>query len=187
MTVSFIIATKGRDTLQRTLDSIELFSGDEILVVGEQGVQTAFAPAPQTRFLECPRGYDWGHSERNFAMPQARGNFLSFMDDDDVYIAGHREAMQRAMTSHPDLPTIFRMRLNHMAGTLLWSEPEIRGGNVGTPMFFVPNDLAKLGSWPPVYGGDCTFIQECKWTPDEYFWATDVVADVFGHHCGDNS
>lgn len=174
MNVSFIIASVGRPTLKRCLDSIESAPGDEIILVGEQEW------IPGYRYLYCPKGRDWGHSERNFAMAHARGHFLSFMDDDDLYVSGHRQAMADAMETHPCGPTIFRMRLNHMGGMVLWQTQNIVCGNVGTPMFFVPNDPSRLGFWPPYYGGDCTFIQSCKW--DNVKWSSVVISDVMGNN-----
>ena len=158
--VSFIVATIDRPSLARTLDSIEVLPGDEVLVVAER--PPACLRPDVHRFVECQRGNDWGHSERNYATPLARGAFLSFMDDDDYYAPGHRAAMAAAIEANPTGPTIFSMRLHHMAGTVLWRHQEIVCGNVGTPMFFAPNDLGKLGTWPPVYGGDCTFMQSCR-------------------------
>lgn len=174
MTVSFIIATVGRPTLQRCLSSIETRPGDEIILVGEREF------IPGYTYLYHPKGHDWGHSERNFAMSRARGSFLSFMDDDDLYTPGHRDAFESAMKNDPDRPTIFCMRLNHMGGLVLWQTQHIACGNVGTPMFFVPNDPTKLGFWPPYYGGDCTFMQSCKW--ESVAWSRTVIADVMGNN-----
>jgi hypothetical protein len=114
-------------------------------------------------------------------MPQAVGDFLSFMDDDDYYSPGHRDAMEEAMTVNPAGPTIFSMRLHHMGGLVLWQDQEIRCGNVGTPMFFVPRDVNKLGTWPPHYGGDCTFMQTCRWESSRIRWSRRVVAEVTGN------
>lgn len=174
MIVSYIVTTIGRPTLQATLDSIEQRPGDEVLIVGTDLRLERFRTRLHYTHLECPRGNDWGHSEKNFAMPRARGQFLTFMDDDDVYFRGARAAMERAAAEHPGIPTIFRMR--HSSGIILWRTKEIACGNVGTPMFFVPNMPSKLGTWAPYYGGDCAFMQSCKW--DEIAWELDVIADV---------
>lgn len=183
MTVSFIIATVGRPSLARTLRSIETRQGDEVIIVADafDTVSAVFDELKTHRFLQCPRGGDWGHSERNFAMTQARCDFLSFMDDDDYYSAGHRDSMEEAMLAEPDSPTIFSMCLHHMGNLVLWQDREVRCGNVGTPMFFVPNDRSKLGAWPPYYGGDCSFMQSCRWGPDSLAWSRKVVAEVTGN------
>lgn len=186
MNVSFIIATVCRPSLERTLRSIETRPGDEILIVSDMALNLhlqAFAqgPSPQTRFIHCPPGKDWGHSERNLAMPLATGDFLSFMDDDDYYSPGHRDAMEEAMIARPNAPTIFSMCLHHMGNVVLWQDQEVRCGNVGTPMFFVPRDLTKLGTWPPYYGGDCTFMQQCGWKPEELGWSRRVIAEITGN------
>lgn len=184
MNVSFIIATIGRPSLVRTLQSIETKPGDEILVVADEALNLEslfLAKNQQIRFIHCPPGHDWGHAERTFAMPLAKGDFLSFMDDDDYYSPGHRDAMEQAMRDHPNAPTIFSMRLHHMGGLVLWQDKEIRCGQVGTPMYFLPNDQSKLGTWPPHYGGDCTFMQSCKWEPETINWSKVVIAEVTGN------
>lgn len=185
-TVSFIIATIGRPSLQRTLESIETRAGDEILVVADAALvnlrsQPFIVNNPQVRVIDCPAGNDFGHAERNFSMPLAKGDFLSFMDDDDYYSTGHRTAMEEAMLAHPNSPTIFSMRLHHMGGLVLWQDQEVRCGQVGTPMFFLPNDPSKLGFWPPHYGGDCTFMQSCKWPVESINWSKVVIAEVTGN------
>ena len=67
-------------------------------------------------------------------------------------------AMRAFAASHPGRVGIFQMELWN--GTVLWSEPVLRYGNVGSPMFVVPNIPDKLGEWPNEYCGDYFFIQK---------------------------
>jgi hypothetical protein len=185
--VSFIIATVGRASLERTIESIEPRPGDEILIVADESLNLHLRPLVHRnylRFLHCPPGHDWGHHERTFATPLAKGDFLSFMDDDDYYASGHRSAMDEAIAANPDGPTIFCMRLHHMGGYVLWRDKELRCGNVGTPMLLIPRDLDKIAPWPPHYGGDSTFIQSCKWKPEQFRWSRQVIAEVTGNSIG---
>jgi hypothetical protein len=72
-------------------------------------------------------------------------------------------------------PTIFRMR--YPSGFTLWYRSHhLASGNIGTPMYFLPNDLAKLGRWGSFHGGDFAFIQSCQWAPEEYVWRGEVIA-----------
>jgi len=173
--ISFIVATIGRPSLLKTLASIECRPGDEILMVSN-GFRVADS---RVRFVDCPPGGDWGHTERNYAMPFARGQYMAHIDDDDVYAPGHRALMQSAINQSPGKPTVFRMRFPN--GITIWDTPEIRCGNLGTPCFLIPNMPTKLGTWGSFVGGDCAFLESSKWKPEEYAWRKEVIA-LLGHN-----
>lgn len=179
--ISFIVPTIGRESLAKTLASIELRRGDEVLVVGNVKELTNYNSADDTtyRFIPCPPGGDWGHSERNFATPLCRGKYIAHIDDDDVYAPGARAVMAEAIATAFGRPIIFRMRFPN--GITLWQEPVIRCGNLGTPCFLIPNVPEKLGRWEPFVGGDCAFLESCKWKPEDYSWRPEVIA-LLGHN-----
>jgi len=87
--------------------------------------------------------------------------------------------MEDAMMKAGGNPILFRMRFPN--GITLWSEKEIRCGNVGTPMFLIPNKLEKLGVWKSFLGGDCAFLESSGWAPEEYVWRPEVIA-LLGHN-----
>lgn len=173
MSVSFVVPTLGRSTLFRTLASIETLPGDEILLVGNASLDLHLHAIgrPEIRIIYCPPGNDWGSTERNFVTPMARGDYLSFMDDDDMYAPGARASLESACDGRP---SIFRMK--YVNGQTLWVDPEIRCGNVGTPMVFVPNVLDRIGLWGPNVGGDTDFMFRMKWAPHEIAWRKEVIA-----------
>lgn len=176
--ISFLVPTIGRPTLIATLKSIETLPGDEIVVVGN----VKDAEVNNVRYIHRMPGGDWGHSERNFAMPLCKGRYIAHIDDDDVYAPGTREVMQYAIEHAPEgAPIIFRMRFPN--GITLWRDPQIRGGNVGTPMFLTPNKPEMFGTWGPFVGGDCHFLQTSKWKHEEYVWRPEVIA-LLGHDPG---
>ncbi len=171
VSISFIVPTIGRSSLRETIRSIETRPSDEILVVGNVAVakqQLDALSIARCTFLECKPGGDFGHSERNFVMPFAKGSYCAHIDDDDIYTTGHRLAQSMAMLLFPDRPVLFKMRYPN--GITLWQDKEIRCGNVGTPMMLIPNVPAKLGTWMPFVGGDCAFLESSKWLPSEYVW-----------------
>lgn len=174
-TVSFIVPTLGRPSLIATLKSIELWPGDEIIVVGN----VTECENGQTRYIHRMPGGDWGHSERNFAMPLARCPYMAHIDDDDTFVPGTRELMADAIKQAPERPSIFRMRFPN--GITLWSEPVIRCGNLGTPCFLIPNKPAMLGTWGSFVGGDCWFLETSKWRPEDYNWRPEIIA-LLGHN-----
>lgn len=179
--ISFIVPTLGRSSLRHTLKSIECWPGDEILVVGnvENPPRINTQSDVCTRFISCPPGSDWGHKERNFATPLAKGKYIAHIDDDDEYAPGTRDLMQDAIEKTPNRPVLFRMRYPN--GITLWQEPEIRCGNVGTPMMLIPNVPDRLGVWRSFVGGDCAFLEECKWARTDFVWRPEVIA-LLGHN-----
>ncbi len=175
--ISFLVPTIGRPSLLQTLASIETWPGDEILIVGEQMP----TDDPRCRFVECARGNDWGHAERNYATPMANGRYLAHIDDDDVYVPGTRALMQNAIETTPDRPVLFRMKFP--CGITLWEEPALRCGNMGTPCILIPNVPEKLGTFGSFVGGDTNYLETMKWPQSEIVWRPEVIA-LLGHNVG---
>jgi hypothetical protein len=175
--ISFIIATLGRPSLADTLASIECWPGDEVIVIGNVPAHTEGA----IRYVPCPPGGDWGSTERNVATPLARGRYLAHIDDDDVYAPGARALMAAAIDADRDRLVIFRMQ--YPDGSVLWQDPIVRWGNVGTPMLLIPNQPAKLGTWGERRDcGDLHFLQTMQWAGSEIVWRSDVIAHVAQVH-----
>lgn len=168
--ISFIVPTVGRASLEATLASITCLPGDEVLVIGE----VASVSDPRARLLRCRRGDDWGAKERTLGIAAARGSYLAFMDDDDIYLPGARDAMERAIRAAHGRPTLFRMR--YPSGRMLWSEPALRCGNVSTQMMLIPNDPARLGRWSQRREGDFDFLASSGWSESEFVFDPEVVA-----------
>ena len=172
--ISFLVPTVGRPSLAATLASIECWPGDEILLISS----SPRGDDPRVRFIKCAPGGNWGHAERNHATPLATGKYLAHIDDDDVYVPGHRALMADAITQTPGRPVLFKMQ--YPKGSSLWTVPELKMGNVGTPMMLIPNVPEKLGTWGHKCGGDCRFLESMKWTRDEIVWRPEVIA-LLGH------
>lgn len=173
--ISFLVPTLGRPSLQATLDSIECWPGDEILVIGDH----LQVNDPRVRVIQCAPGGDWGHTERNVAMPVAKGRYLAHIDDDDVYAPGTRAVMADAIAQTPDRPVLFRMQYPN--GGTLWRWPTLAFGNVGTPMILIPNVLEKLGRFESFHGGDYAYLASMKWSADDIVWRPEVTA-LLGHN-----
>ncbi len=159
-TFSVIMPTTGRSTLAKALRSVatQVQPGDEIIVLcndkGDQG--------------------DWA---RNSGVARAIGTHLVFLDDDDEYLDGALAAMRGFARQNPDRIGIFRMQL--MDGSLLWSEPELRFGNVSSQMFVVPNIPEKLGRWDQSNrANDWAFISETATYQGEPVFCEHVVARI---------
>lgn len=175
MTVSVIIPTVGRASLGDALSSCA--GADEIVVVVDEAHGTPSLPElPANAVLCFATGGDHGYTARTKGMEAATGTHLAFLDDDDVYTPGAIDLMRAAAC---DRPVIFRM--DHPQHGILWREPVLEFGNVGTPMFLVPNDPGRLGVWAPYMpglpepGGDFTFISGCSGDP---IWREEVTCIV---------
>jgi hypothetical protein len=96
-----------------------------------------------------------------------------------MYAPGTRALMADAITKTPGRPVLFRMQFPN--GITLWQEPELRCGNVGTPMILIPNMPTRLGMFRPFVGGDCAYLEEMKWPREEIVWRPEVIA-LLGHN-----
>lgn len=161
--ISFILPTCGRDTLRRVVSQLrtEIGGEDEVIVVGD-GVQ------PVARGVMClqdwrfkyfeHQGGDHGDPQRDFAIARASGDFLMFIDDDDLYVPGAiRDVVHPALDLAPDRAHMFRC-CGGPDGRVL----EI-GGVMG-PQFVPPNNPEKLVKWcrdpRQHYWSDFLFIKD---------------------------
>jgi hypothetical protein len=158
--LSIILPTSGRETLGRTLASVtpQLAPGDELILLRDASG-------------------DWGHTPRQEAMGRAKGDYLLFMDDDDIYTEGALDAVRAALAENPGRPHVFRMRRVGPANDVLPAERVVRLGNVSTQMMVVPNDTARLGAWGRRYEGDFDFLAStlAKYPPDSLVWRDEVI------------
>lgn len=174
--VSVIVPTIGRDTLQRTLHSCA--AADEVIVVLDSKAQLGELNGLAASVTATVEGGDHGYTARTLGMSLATGTHLAFLDDDDVYTP---EAISLFRSAACERPVIFRM--DHPDNGLFWRSQELRFGNVGTPMFLVPNNAPRLGVWERHQsgrqpGGDFTFIKGCVDQMGAPLWREEVVARV---------
>lgn len=162
-TISFIIPSINRETLHRTINSIELLKGDEIIVE-----------------FDIPKSNMWGNPQRNKGMARATTDYLAFIDDDDYYVPGHRQIMENAINENPQKPNLFKMKYPN--GFTLWDNKEVVPGNIGSPMIFVPNIKKMLYHWKDWRNmADFLFVDNWKWPKKEIVWREEVIA-LLGHN-----
>jgi len=152
MTITVVIATSGRPTLPRAIDSVlpQLADGDEILCVFDGHVPADFpARDPRVRLVAdlTPLPSQYGNRQRNIALPLTRTDWYCFLDDDDTRPPNALVEIRAvaARQSRP-LPMLFRMRLAN--GRVVWKQPELRRCNVGTGSLVIPNIPAQIPAWP---------------------------------------
>lgn len=171
MTISFIVPTIGRPSLQATLDSIEQWDGDELLVIQHD-----------------PPSGNWGNAERQEGQDRATCDYLAFIDDDDRYVPGHRQIMATAIAEHPGQPIIFRIQ--YPSGRTLprpsnrpGHPPMVKNGNISTQMYLFPNDKTRLAAWDQQHHtADFHWVNRSAWGGSRwaYVWRPEVIA-LMGH------
>jgi glycosyltransferase involved in cell wall biosynthesis len=163
-TISFIVPTIGRDSLKKTVASVETWPGDELLVIQHN-----------------PPSGNWGNAERQEGTDKAQCDYLAFIDDDDVYIPGARKIMDKAIKESPEeTPILFKMQ--YPSGRTLWNKKFVKNGNVGAPMILVPNIKKRLAEWDQMHSwADFYFINRWKWFHEEINWRDEVVV-LLGHN-----
>ena len=137
-------------------------------------------PALRFEGSDLPPSGRWGNDQRNNAMLRAKGDYLAFIDDDDVYVPGHRRIMQDAIDANPDCLTLFKMR--YPSGQTLWKTANKEPGNIGSPMILVPNDPKRCYHWKDGRNmADFIFVDHWQ---GEIVWWDEVIA-YLGHNDGD--
>jgi glycosyltransferase involved in cell wall biosynthesis len=164
-TISVIVASNGRPTLPRTIESArsQMREGDEILV-------------------SVNKDSPWGHAARNQLMLAARCDVLAFCDDDDHYLPGALDAI-RTVGTRPDALHLYCMRyFDAESGSILGRERIFECGHVSTQMVVVMRRkivkdqlLARFGTR---YEGDWDFIREAREHVNDVVWHGEVIVLV---------
>ena len=164
MRLTVITPTISRPSLRDTLASIapQLAAGDEHLVIGDGPQPDAAAMCAEfgASYHDGPVSGSWGTAQRDYGIGLATGDWLLFCDDDDVFAPGALDAVRAAVVDNPRTPHVFKMRRERYHDEL-WAFPEIREGNVGTPMIVTPR-FAMMPTWVDrwhAYTADCRFAQ----------------------------
>lgn len=159
MTITVIIPTIGRPTLTRAIASVfpQLEPGDEVMV------------------LRDATG-DWGASARTDMMGRARGEYLAFVDDDDIMTPTALACIRRAIKEQPNRPHLFRLARN-LCCDILPPARILERGYVSTQMLVCPNVSDLLGKWGSHYAGDFDFIAStiALYPPDSLVWNEEVI------------
>ncbi|XVX19506.1 glycosyltransferase family 2 protein [Actinomycetota bacterium] len=101
--VSVIIPTLGRPSLTVAVESaLEQDVDVEVLVVNDSGSPlTPPVDSPAVRVIDTEGRTGAAHA-RNVGMAEAKGEFLAFLDDDDVWLPGHLTRALQVLAERPD-------------------------------------------------------------------------------------
>lgn len=171
--LSIVVATLGRPTLSRTVASMTdagFAPRNELVVVTDgpapqvPAMLAALSPATITVREHAPTSR-WHHAGAAQRRHGAGVRRLPALHRRRRRLhAGQLRRVRYHVRRNPGLLLMFRMIKPD--GETVWrsekqwgqAEP-IANGNVGTPMFVVPNDPGRLGEWGEARGGDWVFIR----------------------------
>lgn len=163
VTLSVITPTIGRESLRLMLERLlpQLGEGDEVLVIGDGPQPHAKAIAdklasPYVRYWEHGPIMNYGNPQRNLAIAEAKGDYIHFVDDDDMPAKDAVKNIKKAAAEAPGKPIMFRMM---HCGTPLWQAPAVICANVSGQMFVIPNVKDRIGKWSGRYEADFDFMK----------------------------
>lgn len=165
MTFNILIATVGRPTLQRMLNSLSpQLSESDCLTLVFDGHATI--PEFNLKDFKCKvqqycepvaLGF-WGHGIRNkYAPLLEKRDFVMHADDDDYYYPSVFPELRALCTC---TNTLYIAKMRHSNGTHLPEGMFIAVNHIGTPCGIIPYELNKKGTWLSRYGGDGLFYEK---------------------------
>jgi hypothetical protein len=169
-TFHILIATGGRPSLKRMLDSLkgELYENDAITIVfdGEHALAKSTYNESWTKEHRCkihiveqiPNLGFWGHGIRNKyqGILETKTTFILNADDDDIYIPGSFDKLRRFCS---DVDTLYIARFEIKTKNMLIPSQmhHIIQNDIGTPCGIIPFSIADKSIWELRYGGDFVY------------------------------
>jgi tetratricopeptide (TPR) repeat protein len=118
--VSVIIRSMGRPSLAAALDSIALQDYPDVEVVLVNALGADHPPPPATAGAH-PVRFIPGEARRsrpeaaNAGLDGATGEWITFLDDDDAFLAGHLSGLVEAQSNAPDVRFVYTLTRMHLA------------------------------------------------------------------------
>jgi len=105
--ISVVIATYNRPQfLQRAIDSVlaQTFKDFELIVVDDHSDKPPNIKLPESEdrliAMRLPHNTGYAVKPRNVGIMIARGDYISYLDDDNVYLPNHLEVLYEAITKN---------------------------------------------------------------------------------------
>lgn len=164
MSFNILIATIGRPSLQRILDSlVDQLEQQDCLTIVFDGISsvpeifdTSHFKCKVVQYCEPIALGSWGHGIRNkYATLLDKRDFIMHADDDDIYLPGVFSEL-REQCVNPQTIYIAKIYLSIHQRNIPGGH-FIRFGHIGTPNGIIPYNLNSMGQWGPDLGGDGEF------------------------------
>jgi len=89
-----------------------------------------------------------GHHARAYGLELARGEYITYCDDDDALRPAHCSRLAQALDEHPEAGFAVSQMCSHGPhGTSTIGAGPLACGNVGTPMIMHRREIAQVASW----------------------------------------
>jgi len=111
--ISVIIPTRNRANMLRiALDSVvkQAFCDFELLVIDDgsrDNTKEVVLGFKDKRIIYLRRRHSGVVAARNFALSKARGRYIAYLDDDDIYYPGHLKKLSAFLDLHPDIGLVY--------------------------------------------------------------------------------
>jgi glycosyltransferase involved in cell wall biosynthesis len=176
MRLAIIVPTIGRETLVRTLDSLRPQVQREMVLIAtdcdDEKEEWVKSVAGEFWVVPVRSRTPFGHHASNTAL-DLLPKWITHtwrIDDDDV-ATPHALAILRSCDCR--LPVFLRMELS--PDNLIWIEPELEEGNIGSPCILAPRSDAR---WGERYEGDFDYAKALVKELGEPLWVDQVVAKI---------
>lgn len=176
-TLGIVISTPGRRSLARTLGSIlyQHAGIEEVLVVGDghnqptkELVQFYADRGLPARYQATVKTRDWGHTQVNYGLRHVKGDYVTYQDDDDIYLPRALDEMVRMVNmQQTPIPILGRVKTPNFG--LLWQRPDVTTVLDGH-CIVAPNDKRRLGWMAPVHSGDQCFLHTTLRNYEQWAW-----------------
>lgn len=170
--ITYLIASTGRETLKDTLRSLYgqfNFQIDKVKVYFDAKCYMGldffkeefdmFGENLTYTLLTENLGY-WGHGIRNEYQTKCDTDYIHHMDDDDIYCEGVIPKIRFHLKENYGKVVIFKFRSHD--GRIVWSKPRVADADIGTPSGFIFNRSEIMGTWGYHYGGDFGFYSQVQ-------------------------
>jgi len=114
------------------------------------GEGRAIIPFLYRELDEHPAGEHWGHYARLAAIGAARGDLITYCDDDDALRPDHCSKLAAALMANPGAGfAVSRMMSHAPVGKTAVGWGPLACGNVGSPMIMHRREVLEHGTWGP--------------------------------------
>lgn len=143
--LSIITPTMNRSTLARAAESVfsQLRETDEWLLIGD-GVMPTIED-PRARCYATPKTGRMGNHQRDLGIWAASGDFLVFLDDDDILLPNALTIIREGIVLQPEIPHFFCIQCSW--GVTMGREAKVCLHETAGAQFVPPNRKALLGQW----------------------------------------
>lgn len=141
--------------LQRAIPSVQSQSHTDIqhLVCsdGPDAMLRDLLTNQPVTFIEVPDHHpgpnNFGSVARNYALQQAGGDYIAYLDDDNAWRPDHVALLVQALDDTPDAGFAYSQMLTHPGELTIGTDPPVYGG-IDTSIIMQRRALLPLAQWP---------------------------------------